>query len=51
MLFVPMAVRMSFWAMKFISFVAFEHEKPCVGTAVGHRSAEAIGGPLQRLVP
>jgi hypothetical protein len=27
MLFVPMAVRTNFWAMKFISFVAFEHEK------------------------
>ncbi len=27
MLFVPMAVRMNFCAMKFISFVAFEHEK------------------------
>ena len=37
MLFVPMAVRMSFWAMKFISFVAFEHEKH--PTASGPRSA------------
>ena len=25
-LFVPMATRMNFWAAKFISFVAFEHE-------------------------
>ncbi len=27
MLFVPMTTRASFWAMKFISFVDFEHEK------------------------
>ena len=27
MLLVPIAARASFWAMKFISFVDFEHEK------------------------
>lgn len=44
MLFVPMTARANFWAMKFISFVDFEHEKK--PTADGENASRADAKPF-----
>lgn len=44
MLFVPMTARANFWAMKFISFVDFEHEKK--PTADGEKASRVAAKPL-----
>jgi len=44
MLFVPMTARANFWAMKFISFVDFEHEKK--PTAEGENASRVAARPF-----
>ena len=53
MLFVPMATRVNFWAMKLTSLVAFEQLSiPNVSGPVRlDWRAEARGGAVERLVP
>ena len=53
MLFDPITWRANFCARKFISFVAFEHEKmpKDVDASRRARGAQALGGAVERLVP
>ncbi len=47
MLFVPITARANFWAMKFISFVDFEHEKK--PTADGEKASRVVANPFAAL--
>ena len=51
MLLLPIACRASFWARKFISFVAFEQLKSPNDRGPWSQRPGTPGGPVQRLVP